>query len=449
MKKFIASSLLATLLLSPTLTTFASSNIPVYYKGQQIQFHVPPVIQNGRTLVEFRPIFEAFGLTVNWDDATQTVTGTKDGVTIKLQIGSTTAYVNNQPVQLQVAPQIINGRTFVPLRFVGDASGENVYWHSDTRIITIEDQNNDTPTDLMTPPSDSNSNAFDASNNTSSDGKVEVYKSGFTDNNIAYVIFKDGLAIVLNENYIQHDNVRTFIVGFTNQGNSDISTDSGIMFGIDSKDTWNYMTIYDNKAPSYLPLFNGEYTVHPYSTTHDKKMFYVAFDTSDNLAKIKYQDSKHEFVFDVSNAKNATKGTTITQQQTGTVDDIVNDLNQKYSTITVDGKVLHFTFTKAPVNDSTAGIMGNINHDDYLSYLELLLNNKDDLMNALNGIGQELNDLSTQFGFKHSFLDCFHTHTYSFYPEGSNPFELHVNSDGTVTEVHSMFTIFDGVVKLK
>ncbi|MBP5245886.1 MAG: WG repeat-containing protein [Clostridia bacterium] len=41
--------------------------------GRLLQFDVPPILQNDRTLVPFRAIFEALGATVDWDDETQTV----------------------------------------------------------------------------------------------------------------------------------------------------------------------------------------------------------------------------------------------------------------------------------------------------------------------------------------------------------------------------------------
>ena len=54
---------------------------------------VVPVIENGRTLVPMRAIFEALNAEVTWDEATQTasahkMTAFKEDIIVKIQIGS-------------------------------------------------------------------------------------------------------------------------------------------------------------------------------------------------------------------------------------------------------------------------------------------------------------------------------------------------------------------------
>ncbi|MGC9089794.1 MAG: copper amine oxidase N-terminal domain-containing protein, partial [Caldisericia bacterium] len=57
--------------------------------------------------------------------------------TIGLQVGNPTAIVDGQVVTLDVAPVIVNGRTFVPLRFVAEAFGASVDWNSLYQVVTI------------------------------------------------------------------------------------------------------------------------------------------------------------------------------------------------------------------------------------------------------------------------------------------------------------------------
>jgi hypothetical protein len=112
--------------------------IQVYLEGgSKVAFDAEPVIEDGSTLVQFRPIFEKLGLTVDWNGDTQTVTGTGKDVELKLQIGSNAAFVNGKEVKLAVAPRIVNDHTFVPLRFVGEASGLEVGWDGYNRNIVI------------------------------------------------------------------------------------------------------------------------------------------------------------------------------------------------------------------------------------------------------------------------------------------------------------------------
>jgi N-acetylmuramoyl-L-alanine amidase len=109
----------------------------VILDGRQLTFEVPPIIENGRTLVPLRAIFEAMGASVNWDNSTRTVTSAKGTTTVVLSIGSTSPTVNGQVWPLEVAAKIKDGRTLAPLRFVGEAFGGKVDWNGSTRIITI------------------------------------------------------------------------------------------------------------------------------------------------------------------------------------------------------------------------------------------------------------------------------------------------------------------------
>ena len=121
----------------PFVSLAAEKAITVVLDGKQVSLTADPVIEDGRTLVPFRSIFEAIGLTVGWDADTKTVTGTKDGKSIKLVIGNKTAVVDGENKTLDVAPAIKDGATLVPLRFVAEASGLNVQWDSVARQVYI------------------------------------------------------------------------------------------------------------------------------------------------------------------------------------------------------------------------------------------------------------------------------------------------------------------------
>jgi len=126
-------------------TVLATPN--VILDGQQLSFDVPPIIEDGRTLVPLRTIFEALGAKVSWDENTQTAAATKADISIKLQINSKTAYKNNQAVSLDVAPKIVKDRTLIPLRFVSEALGAKVGWNEENMTITIN--NNDIAQSLV------------------------------------------------------------------------------------------------------------------------------------------------------------------------------------------------------------------------------------------------------------------------------------------------------------
>ncbi|MFB6363210.1 stalk domain-containing protein [Paenibacillus elgii] len=129
--------LLWTALAAPGFAGAADPQVRVYLDGKPIQFEVQPILENGTTLVQFRPIFENIGLTIGWDEATRTVTGTKDDLSVKLVIDDTEAYINDRLNELELAPRLVGDNTFVPLRFVSEASGKEVTWDGNSKSVHI------------------------------------------------------------------------------------------------------------------------------------------------------------------------------------------------------------------------------------------------------------------------------------------------------------------------
>ena len=115
---------------------YKNNDIIVYAKDKKVKFDEVPFIENNRTLVPLRAIFEALGATVNWSD--NTVTAKKGNTTISIKIGSKEMVVNNKSVRLDVVAKIKNNRTFVPLRAVSEAFNNKVEWDGENRVITIK-----------------------------------------------------------------------------------------------------------------------------------------------------------------------------------------------------------------------------------------------------------------------------------------------------------------------
>ena len=122
----------------------AENDISVMVNGEKILFDVSPQIIDGRTMVPIRAIFEVMGAEVEWDDATKTAICTKDSLTVRMTVGSTIEKINNAEVTMDIAPVVINGRTLAPARYVAEAFGYNVVWNGTqkTVIITSEDFDN-------------------------------------------------------------------------------------------------------------------------------------------------------------------------------------------------------------------------------------------------------------------------------------------------------------------
>jgi hypothetical protein len=109
----------------------------IVVNGQNLITEVQPVIENGRTLVPLSAIASALSASVDWDEASRTATIIKDCDQLTLTVGESTAYKNGAPLRLEVPARIIEGRTMVPLSFVGLALGASVEWDAVTRTVFI------------------------------------------------------------------------------------------------------------------------------------------------------------------------------------------------------------------------------------------------------------------------------------------------------------------------
>lgn len=112
------------------------SGIAVFIDGKRIYFDVPPRLEEGRTLVPLRAFFEALGATVDWQEERKTVVAAKGNRSVELPVGAFSALVNGEELSLDVPAKIVEGRTLVPLRFVGEALGAEVQWDP-AKIITV------------------------------------------------------------------------------------------------------------------------------------------------------------------------------------------------------------------------------------------------------------------------------------------------------------------------
>lgn len=111
--------------------------VSVVMGGELLSFDVPPMIINDRTLLPMRMVFECFGADVTFDEETQTAIATKDDMTIEIPIDSVYVKVNGETVQLDVPAMILNDRTLVPVRFVGETLHATVDWDGENEIVNI------------------------------------------------------------------------------------------------------------------------------------------------------------------------------------------------------------------------------------------------------------------------------------------------------------------------
>ena len=121
-----------------TLLKLQIANRTAYIGEKAIILDAPPQIVSGRTLVPLRFIAEAMGSKVEWIASSKEIILRLGDKTIKLQVGLKEALINNQDkVILDVPPMIMEGRTMVPLRFVAEVLNSKVDWLPQTKEIHV------------------------------------------------------------------------------------------------------------------------------------------------------------------------------------------------------------------------------------------------------------------------------------------------------------------------
>ena len=108
-------------------------DIQIYINGIGVYFpDAKPQLIADRTLIPVRIVAEQLGATVDWDEASQKVTITKDDLSIVLFINNQTVYVNGVAQTLDVPAMVISDRTMVPFRFIFETFNMDVDWSEET-----------------------------------------------------------------------------------------------------------------------------------------------------------------------------------------------------------------------------------------------------------------------------------------------------------------------------
>ena len=139
----------------------AAADIQVIVNGRYLSTDQPPVIQDGRTMVPLRAIFEALGAEVAYFSETRTVSGydpqtnrimslvldqktlfCADYTLFQVYEANPTSqaainFVLSHTQEIDVPAQSIGGRTMVPARVIAESLGASVVWNGTTRTVTI------------------------------------------------------------------------------------------------------------------------------------------------------------------------------------------------------------------------------------------------------------------------------------------------------------------------
>ena len=124
----IKKSVLISLAFMSVTTTAYGKDISVRLNGNDIG--TSAIIEDDRSFVPYRAVFEKLGYTVEWND--RRITAKNKDTEMILAVGSSLVQIskNGETTAVDCGNNVIlrNDRTYVPLRFVAENSGYSVEW---------------------------------------------------------------------------------------------------------------------------------------------------------------------------------------------------------------------------------------------------------------------------------------------------------------------------------
>lgn len=159
MQWFLAIVLVTGILLCSLTPVFAAGTIKIIIDGQEVPSDVQPKVVQERTMVPIRVVSEYLGKNVQWDQDNWRVLigdfqavppgkGHVPGAPIRI-------YVDGVEMKSDVPPTVVQQRTLVPLRAIGEALGMNVDWDQKKQQVIINSPGyhpGDTPDDDIWDP---------------------------------------------------------------------------------------------------------------------------------------------------------------------------------------------------------------------------------------------------------------------------------------------------------
>ncbi|WP_270406172.1 trypsin-like peptidase domain-containing protein [Paenibacillus timonensis] len=128
-----------------------SNKMQIFLDGKELIFQNSPLVYEGNTMVPFRSLFEALGVSVIYDSHSMTIRAEKDNTTINLTMGQNVAFVNSTAVKLSISPLVIKGNTYVPLRFVSQSFDYSITLRG-KQIFLVSPPMVNAPMSNITPP---------------------------------------------------------------------------------------------------------------------------------------------------------------------------------------------------------------------------------------------------------------------------------------------------------
>ncbi|MNK81842.1 hypothetical protein D3C87_1015990 [compost metagenome] len=109
--------------------------LTVTWNGANLPLTSAPILRDGSLLVPMRELFEAFGAKVDYNNGQ--INASRGERTIQLTVYSKTVILDGKTAVMSTAPTYVDGKTYVPLRFLSQALGAAVEWKAAEGDVSI------------------------------------------------------------------------------------------------------------------------------------------------------------------------------------------------------------------------------------------------------------------------------------------------------------------------
>lgn len=176
------------------VNVFAADVEGVYLDGQKLSFSdAQPIIVNSRVMVPVRETANNFGMTVDWNKETETMTFTKGSRVIVHKMYTNTITVNGEVSAFETPSINRMNRTLMPVRMLAESMGADVQWDSDARQVIIT---TDVPSVIRAEPSVSSA----------SSGQTVLVSITASPNTESVKLVDNDSGAMVNEGFVYNEN---------------------------------------------------------------------------------------------------------------------------------------------------------------------------------------------------------------------------------------------------
>ena len=151
MKRAMLPLLLALSVLVLSHAPALSAVFKITINGTPVPQPTRAVVREGQLMMPLRSLPDLLGFTFTWDQATHTAVATRGETVVRMTIDSKTGQLNQEALELAVAPALIKDTTYVPVEFLAKAFGGQVEWEAaDTGAVNVTVNGERYPLDFAT-----------------------------------------------------------------------------------------------------------------------------------------------------------------------------------------------------------------------------------------------------------------------------------------------------------